>query len=48
MSTKFRFEWKNFLLGFIGMAIVLCLPKISEPFISLTSAIRSKISGDEK
>ena len=49
-TMRFNFEWKNFLLGFGAMALALCLPVISEPFINLTSAIRSKISkmGDSK
>ena len=42
---KFRFEWKNFLLGIGTMLLTFCIPKISDIFITFTTMIRDKIGG---
>ncbi len=47
-GSKFRFEWKNFVLGMVAFMVVLCLPGISSPFASIIDTIRGKISGDSK
>ena len=44
---NFRFDIKNFLLGFVAMVIVLCIPMLSEPFIKITTKIREKIGGEK-
>lgn len=40
---RFRFDWKNFLIGVGAMFIAICLPVISTPFISATTWVREKI-----
>ena len=47
-GTKFRFEWKNFVLGMVAFMVVLCMPMVSTPFANIIEKIRLKISGDTK
>ena len=42
---RFRFDWKNFLVGFGACMLAFILPIISEPFINITTSIRDKIGG---
>ena len=45
---KFRFEWKNFLLGLGAMALMLVLPGIDSLFIGdngIITKIREKFRG---
>ena len=45
---RFRFDWKNFVLGIGTLFVAMCLPVISDPFISLATKIREKIGAIKK
>ena len=45
---KFRFNWKNFVLGIGSMFVLMCVPIISDPFITLATKIREKIGAIKK
>jgi len=42
---RFRFDYKNFLVGFGACLVAFVLPMISEPLIKITTSIREKIGG---